>query len=138
MTGSARELAVAVRDAVSAVPGVGRVGSESTVEVGTQYPGGKVPGVRLVGDTVEVHLVVDRLPLQPVVRQARAAARVVLSAAGDPRPVTIVVTDVPDDFVLADSTASLAAGATDVAYAVAAGMFGQPDGHSPRPPDGGG
>lgn len=127
MTGQPHTLALAVREAVTAVPGVSQVRAGSVVEVATLYPGGKVPGVRLAPDAVEVHVVVDRLPLQPVVRQARAAARAVLDRRGDPRPVTVVVVDVPDDaFTGADANASLAAGATDVAYAIAAGALRPP------------
>ncbi|GAA4440462.1 hypothetical protein [Phytohabitans houttuyneae] len=119
-----RELALAVRDAVTAVPGVRQVRAGSAVEVATQYPGGKVSGVRVSGETVEVHVVVGRLPLQPVVGQARAAARAVLDRYGDPRPVTVVVVDVADDaFAGADTNVSLAAGASDVARAIAAGAL---------------
>lgn len=133
MTAQPRELALAVRDAVTAVPGVSRVSAGTVVEVATQYPGGRVSGVRLAPDDVEVHVVLDRLPLQPVVRQARAAARAVLDRHGDARPVTVVVVDVPDDaFAGADANASLAAGATDVAFAVAAGALGASRrGHEP-------
>jgi len=128
VTEEPRELALAVRDAVTAVPGVRQVTAGSVVEVATQYPGGKVPGVRLAGDTVEVHVVVGRLPLQPVVRQARAAARAVLDGRGDHRPVTVVVVDVVDDaFTTADTNTALAAGATDVAFAISAGALGRPD-----------
>lgn len=119
-----RELALAVRDAVTAVPGVRQVRAGSAVEVATQYPGGKVSGVRVSGEMVEVHVVVGRLPLQPVVGQARAAARAVLDRYGDPRPVTVVVVDVADDaFAGADTNVSLAAGASDVARAIAAGAL---------------
>lgn len=125
MTGQPRELAAAVRDAVAAVPGVDEVCAGPTVEVATLYPGGKVSGVLLAADEVEVHVVVDRLPLQPVVRRVREAARAALAAAGDGRPVTVVVVDVPDGaLVAADSLTSVAAGATDLAYAVAAGALG--------------
>jgi hypothetical protein len=89
-------LATQVRDAVRAVPGVARLAPGTAAEVATYFAGGKVVGVRLVGDTVRVHVVVDRLPAPPVAAQVEAAVLAVLAGAGDPRPVQVVVEDVDD------------------------------------------
>jgi len=89
-------LATAVREATLAVPGVAWLASTAAVEVATYFAGGKVVGVRLAGDTVEVHVVLDRLPVPPVASRVDQAVRQVLAAAGDPRPVRVVVEDVAD------------------------------------------
>jgi len=86
-------LASAVRDAVLAVPGVARLTSGGAVEVATQFPGGKVVGVRL-GDPVEVHVAVDRSPIISVTEQVRAAVQAVLDRSGGSRPVEVVVDDI--------------------------------------------
>jgi hypothetical protein len=88
------DLAHAVADAVTAVPGVARLSPGSGVEVSTIYAGGKVVGLRLSGDVVAVHIVADRVPLQPVADEAAAAARRALTAAGDDRDVNVVIEDV--------------------------------------------
>ena len=88
------DLARAVADAVVDVPGVARLHPGTGVEVATLFPGGKVIGLRLSGEVVEVHLVADRVPLPPVADEAAAAARRVLAAAGDGRDVRVVVEDV--------------------------------------------
>ncbi|MBT8225190.1 MAG: hypothetical protein HKP61_08300 [Dactylosporangium sp.] len=94
MTRSDRgRLAVTVRDAVTAVPGVTRLVPGAPVEIATQYPGGKVPGIRLAGPVVEVHVSVDRLPVQVVAGEVRDVVRAVLAAAGDERQVQVVVED---------------------------------------------
>jgi hypothetical protein len=81
-------------DAVTAVPGVAGLSAGSGVEVSTQFAGGKVIGVRLTGDQVEVHINADRVPLVPVGDEAAAVARRVLTGMGDTRPVMIVIDDV--------------------------------------------
>ncbi len=88
------DIARAVADAVRAVPGVAGLSPGSGIEVSTQFSGGKVIGVRLTGDEVEVHIVADRMPLPPIANEAAAAARLVLTAAGDDRPVVVVVDDI--------------------------------------------
>ena len=88
------DLARAVADAVVDVPGVTRLSPGTGVEVATLFAGGKVIGLRLSGEVVEVHLVADRVPLPPIADEAAAAARRVLSAAGDPRDVLVVMEDV--------------------------------------------
>jgi hypothetical protein len=89
-----RELAAAVREAALAVPGVARLAPGTGAEVATHFPGGKLVGVRLAGATVQLHLVVDRLPVPPIAGQVERAVRAVLAGAGDPRPVRVVVEDV--------------------------------------------
>jgi len=91
------DLAQAVADAVTAVPGVARLTGGPGVEVATLFSGGKVVGLRLSSDPVEVHIVADRMPLPPVADEAVAAARRVLSAAGDDREVRVVVVDVESE-----------------------------------------
>ena len=92
MTGH-ESIARAVRDAVLAVPGVVRLTPGAPMEVSTQFPGGKVVGVRL-GDPVEVHVAVDRAPVVPVAERIRTAVREVLDRAGESRPVEVVVDDI--------------------------------------------
>lgn len=89
------DLARSIADTVTDVPGVvGLTSADSGVEVATLFAGGKVVGLRLAEDAVEVHIVVDRVPLQPVADEVIAAVRRVLSAVGDDRPVWVVVADV--------------------------------------------
>ena len=91
--GTGRErLAVAVRDAVLAIPGVARLTPGDAIEAATYFAGGKVVGVRL-GDPVEVHVAVDRLPIVPIAERIRAAARGVLERNGESWPVEVVVDD---------------------------------------------
>lgn len=99
------DLAVSVADAVLAVPGVAALHPGFGVEVATLFSGGKVVGVRLSGETVQIYLTADRVPLRPVAEEAATAAGRVLAAAGDPRPVEIVVADVTTDAVIRRTTA---------------------------------
>jgi hypothetical protein len=91
------DLARAVADAVTEVPGVSALVSGPGVEVSTQFSGGKVIGLRLSSDPVEVHIRADRVPLPPVAEGVAAAAQRVLHAAGDDRAVRVVVVDVVED-----------------------------------------
>ena len=91
------DLARSVADAVVAVPGVAALSPGSGVEVATLFAGGKVIGLRLGEEAVEVHIVADQVPLQPIADEAAQAARRVLAAAGDDRPVQVVVEDVMVD-----------------------------------------
>jgi hypothetical protein len=93
------DVARAVADAVLEVPGVARLSPGSPVEVSTLFAGGKVVGVRLSGDVVEVHIVADRGPLPAVAEQTSIAAKRVLSASGDARDVLVVVDDVEESAV---------------------------------------
>ena len=88
------DVARAVADAVLGVPGVAQLSPGFPVEVATLFAGGKVVGVRLSGEVVEVHIVADRGPLPAVAEEASAAAKRTLSAAGDDRDVMVVVDDV--------------------------------------------
>jgi hypothetical protein len=89
-------LATKVRDAALAVPGVARLATGTGVVVATYFAGGTVAGVRLAGESVQVHLVVDQLPVLPVADRVEAAVREVLAGADDPRPVQVMVEDVDD------------------------------------------
>jgi hypothetical protein len=88
------DLAHAAADAALGVPGVARLSPGHGVEVSTQYAGGKVLGVRLGGDRAEVHIVADQVPLPPITDQVAAAVAGVLAAAGEAKPVTVVVADI--------------------------------------------
>jgi len=88
------DLAQAVAAAVTAVPGVARLSGGSGVEVATLFAGGKVVGLRLSGEQVDIHVVADRVPLPPIADEAAKAARRVLAVAGDDRQVRVVVEDV--------------------------------------------
>lgn len=87
-------LAHALREAVTRVDGVSRLVGDGPVEVAAQYPGGKVEGVSVSGDEPQVHIAVSTLPVEPVAARALSAARGVMTAAGDDRPVQIVVADI--------------------------------------------
>jgi hypothetical protein len=88
------DLARAVADAVTAVPGVAGLTGGFGVEVATMFAGGKVVGVHLGEDQVEVHIVADQAPLTRVADEAAEAALRVLAAVDDPRPVRVFVDDV--------------------------------------------
>lgn len=89
-------LARAVAAAAAATPGVARLAGGPGVQIATHYPGGTVVGVALTTDLVSVHLVVDRVPMEPVTTAVIAAVRAVLSALRDARRVQVVVEDVDD------------------------------------------
>lgn len=84
-------LAHAVAAAAVAVPGVARLSGGAGIEVATLYPGGKVTGVRVSEHGVSVHIVVDRLPLPPLIGKVRAATREALTSLGAEHPVDVVV-----------------------------------------------
>ena len=85
-------LALAVAAEVDTVGGVRRTGGPG-VEVATQYPGGRVLGVRLGADEVTVHIIAERLPLDMLAEAVRFAARSALAAHGDSRAVVVRVDD---------------------------------------------
>ena len=85
-------LASSLATAVDAVTGVRRSGG-SGVEVSTQHRGGRIVGVRLAEHEVTVQVVAERLPLASLADKVGAAARAVLRAGGDERPVRVVVDD---------------------------------------------
>ncbi|HEY1178946.1 MAG TPA: hypothetical protein VGF17_22560 [Phytomonospora sp.] len=82
-----------LHDAIVKVPGVTRLVAGSPVEVATHFAGGRVAGLRLSGDVVEVHVAVDRVPVEPVAEKVRAVVAKRLSAENDDRPVTVTVAD---------------------------------------------
>jgi hypothetical protein len=88
--GSRGRLALAVAAAVDAVKGVRRP-DDASFGPGTQYAGGKVAGIRLADDEIWVHVIAERLPLDPLVEAVRAAALTACRAAGDERPVQVAV-----------------------------------------------
>jgi len=88
------DVARSVADAALAVPGVACLSPGQGVETSTQFSGGKIIGVRLIGDSVTVRIVADRVPLPPVATDVKAAVRAVMSATGDDRPVTVYIDDV--------------------------------------------
>ena len=86
-------LALAVAAAVDGVGGARRtVGSG--VEVATQYPGGRVVGVRLGEARIEVHIVVESLDVVRVADEIHVEARAALNRVGDPRAVAVTVDDI--------------------------------------------
>jgi hypothetical protein len=93
------DLAHAVADAALAVPGVARLSSQGPVEISTQFAGGKVLGIRLRPDAAEVHIVASRNRLLEVADEVASAVSAVLSAAGEPRPVTVVIDDITAEAV---------------------------------------
>jgi hypothetical protein len=88
------DLAASIADAVTAVPGVAGLTGGPAVEVATLFAGGKVVGLRVADDEVEIHIVADQAPFWAVADEAAAAALRVLSAAGEDRRVQVVVDDV--------------------------------------------
>lgn len=85
-------LALAVAEAVDAVVGVRRTGGQR-VEVATQYPGGRVVGIRLGADEVTVHIIAERLPLHIVAEAVHAAVGPILDSFGDRREVAVCIDD---------------------------------------------
>jgi hypothetical protein len=85
-------LALAVAAAVGSVGGARLTGGPGT-EVSTQYPGGRVLGVRLGTDEVTVHVVAERLPLDAVAEAVRSAVRSALVSFGDMRTVAVAIDD---------------------------------------------
>ena len=78
--------------AVDTVAGVRRTGGPG-VEVATQYPGGRVVGVRLGPDEVAVHLIAERFPLETVADAVHAAVGATLAELGDRRAVAVNIDD---------------------------------------------
>jgi hypothetical protein len=90
------DLAKSVEHAVIATPGVAALHPGFDVEVATYYSGGKVVGLSLSGEAVDIYVTADRVPLRDVADDAAAAAAKVLAAVGDHRPVNVVVADVTE------------------------------------------
>lgn len=91
------ELAESILAALLGVAGVARMSSGGTIEVATLHRGGKVPGVWLRPEVVEVHVVAEPVPLAPLAEEAHARIRSLLDAVGDQRPVRVVVDDIELD-----------------------------------------
>lgn len=92
----AAAIADAVAAAVEATPGVVRLHPGRGSEVATYLPGRRVRGVRVLDDTVEVHVVLEwAADLTAVAARVHRAAA---AAAGD-YPVHVVIADVrvPDE-----------------------------------------
>jgi hypothetical protein len=90
--GGRGRLALAVAAAVDTVVGVRRTGGLG-VEVATQYPGGRVVGIRLGPDEITVHIIAERLPLDAVADAVHAAVGATLAGLGDTRAVAVIIDD---------------------------------------------
>jgi hypothetical protein len=77
------QLASAVAEAVVRVPGVERLSRGSGQEAAVQYAGGKVLGVQIGDRHIAVHVLLDRLPLPPVVATVRSRIDDVLAGRSD-------------------------------------------------------
>lgn len=88
------ELARALAAEIAGVAGVSRLGGGDGVQAATQFPYGKVDGVSVTEARIEARVVADRLPVTEVAQRVHKAAGLVLLAAGDTRPVRVVITDV--------------------------------------------
>lgn len=98
------ELARAVAQAVTALPGVDSMTPGPGVPVVTLSAHGQVPGVRGGGDRVTIAVVAGRLPLAPLVAAVEQTAVAVLAEHGDTRRVDVVIGDVTDAALRAVST----------------------------------
>ena len=88
------DVARSVAEAALAVPGVASLSPGRDIEMSTQFPGGKVVGVRLSGAEVCVRITADRVPLPAVAAEVSASVRRVLAALGDNRRATVFIDDV--------------------------------------------
>ncbi len=89
-TPPATEPAEAVAALVVGCPGVASLSGGSFGEVATYLPGRRVRGIRLEGQTVEIHVVADwGTPLGPIADQVRAVCH---PFAGG-RPIDVYVDD---------------------------------------------
>jgi hypothetical protein len=77
------QLAAAVAEAVIRVPGVERLSRGSGQEAAVQYAGGKVLGVRITDQQIAVHVLLNRLPLAPVVAMIRSRIDEVVACRTD-------------------------------------------------------
>jgi hypothetical protein len=65
-------LATEVAEAVIRVPGVEGLSRGSGQEAAVQYAGGKVLGVQITDQHIAVHVLLNRLPLPPIVAMVRS------------------------------------------------------------------
>jgi hypothetical protein len=86
-----------VAAAVDEVPGVRRTLGSGVVECSTLYAGGRVEGVALGDDVVQVCVALARLPVPQVAAEVAVAAREALKTLGDRRRVGVVVDDLDLD-----------------------------------------
>jgi hypothetical protein len=77
------QLAAAVAEPVIRVPGVKRLSRGSGQEAAVQYAGGKVLGVQITDHHIAVHLVLNRLPLLPIVATVRSRIDEVIARRTD-------------------------------------------------------
>ena len=90
------ELARSVHEVVSRLRGISRLDS-GPVDKSTQYAGGRIPGVVVTGDDLDIHVVVDEFPVTAVADRVHAAVGEVLHGVGEHRRVRVFVTDVEVD-----------------------------------------
>lgn len=103
-------LAEAVAALASAVPGVARLSGGKAGEVATYLPGRRVSGVRILPDSVEVHLVARWVASLPQLAQdVRSALHPLV---GD-RAVSVFVEDVEVAVLEPSSTGPTPAGSGD-------------------------
>ena len=86
-------VAVVVAAAVDGVGGARRTVGLG-VEVATQYPGGRVIGVRLGDASIDVHIVVEGPDVARVADDIHVEVRAALDRVGDPRAVAVTVDDI--------------------------------------------
>jgi hypothetical protein len=80
-TQDSTERATALAEAISAVPGVSRLSPGRFGEVATYLPGGRVPGIRLGAESLDVHVVADwGVSVPELAAQVRSAASDVIGA----------------------------------------------------------
>jgi hypothetical protein len=94
------QLAVTVAEAVVRVPGVERLSPGSGQEAAVHYAGGKVIGVQTTDQHIAVHVLLNRLPLLPIVEMIRSRIDDVLarrSDGGAARTIDVVVEGVELD-----------------------------------------
>jgi hypothetical protein len=77
------QLAAAVAEAVIRVPGVECLSRGSGQEAAVQYAGGKVLGVQITDQHIAVHVLLNRLPLLPIVAMVRSRIDDVLARRSD-------------------------------------------------------
>lgn len=95
-TDARARLAIAISEGVQAVPGVVRMSAGAGVRAVTHYAAGTVTGVVLGPDRVEVHVAIDRRPVQSVADAVRAATRAAVDRTSDGTvelPVVLVCVD---------------------------------------------
>jgi hypothetical protein len=80
-----------------AVAGLARLTPGSGVEAATHFAGGKILGVVVADDRIEVHVAVRELPVAQAAERVREAARRALGALRAQRPIDVLVEDLDID-----------------------------------------